>query len=328
MNMAAGEVPQRPGRYGSRFLSLVVGAVLVCGIVLLMLWNTVLVRIPPGHVGVMYRLFAGGTEKSPVLHEGLVAKKPWDTLYIVETRLQSFNFNLLAFSAEGMPVMVEATTLFNVRPQEAGNLIADVGFEYIDRVIRPLSLAAVRRIIARYSSHELYTLGADRLQVELLENIRTTPEARLFAYSDIPLRSIKLSDKLVAAIEIKLAEQQRAASYEYVLDSQRKEAERQRIQAIGLRNFYSVIHGALTDRLLTWRGIEATVEIGKSPNTKVVIVGGNRDQLPLILGSDITRGPTGDEPPVPSVGGDAAALPDFAKMPPIFGPSGPSARGP
>ena len=158
--------------------------------------------------------------------------------------------------------------------------------------------------------------------------MRSTPEARLFDYSDVAIMTMKLPDKLVAAIERKLSEQQRAASYEYILDSQRKEAERLRIEAIGLRNFYAVIQNSLTDKLLTWRGIEATVELSKSPNTKIVIVGGNKDQLPLILGSDITRSPTENAPPVPPIAGDAAPLPDLSKLPPIFNQSTPPTRSP
>jgi regulator of protease activity HflC (stomatin/prohibitin superfamily) len=320
MTTAAGDSQQRPWRYGSSFVSLAVGVVLTVGLVVLLLWQAVLIRIPPGHVGVIYRLFGGGTDMAMVHPEGLVAKQPWNTLYIVETRLQALNFNLLAYSAEGMQVGVEATVLYQVKKPEAGKLVAEVGLDYAERVIRPLSTAAVRRIIARYSSHELYTVGADRLQAELLESLRAMPEARFFHYMEIPLRSLKLSDRLTAAIEIKLAEEQRAASYGYILESQRQETERLRIQAIGLRNFHSVIQDALTDRLLTWRGIEATVELSKSPNTKVVIVGGNKDQLPLILGSDITRSPADAGPPLPPVAGDAAPLPDFSKLPPIFPP--------
>jgi len=327
-NTAGASQPPQGRRYGSSFVSLTVGAVLTVGLAILLLWNTVLVRIPPGHVGVLYRLFGGGTETGAVYNEGLVVKLPWNTMYPVETRLQPLKFTMVAVSAEGMQVGIEATTLYHVKSPQAGRLVADVGLDYADRVIRPVSMAAMRRTIARYNSHDLYTIDADRLQAELLAYMRSTPEARLFEYSDVAIMMMKLPDKLVAAIERKLSEQQRAASYEYILDSQRKEAERLRIEAIGLRNFYSVIQNSLTDKLLTWRGIEATVELSKSPNTKVVIVGGNKDQLPLILGSDITRAPTENVPPVPPVAGDASPLPDLSKLPPIFNRSTPPARSP
>jgi prohibitin 2 len=327
-NTAGAGQPPKARRYGSSFVSLTVGAVLIVGLAVLLLWNTVLVRVPPGHVGVLYRLLGAGTETTATYAEGLVTKLPWNTMYLVDTRLQPLKFTMLAVSAEGMQVGIEATTLYHVKSAEAGRLVAEVGLDYADRVIRPVSMAAMRRIISRYNSHDLYTIDADKLQAELLEYMRSTPEARLFHYSDVAIATMKLPDKLVAAIERKLSEQQRAASYEYILDSQRKEAERLRIEAIGLRNFYAVIQNSLTDKLLTWRGIEATVELSKSPNTKIVIVGSNKDQLPLILGGDITRPLAEAAPPVPPVAGDAAPLPDLSKMPPIFNRSTPPAKSP
>ena len=136
MTTAAGDSQQRPWRYGSSFVSLAVGVVLTVGLVVLLLWQAVLIRIPPGHVGVLYRLFGGGTDTAMVHPEGLVAKQPWNTLYIVETRLQALNFNLLAYSAEGMQVGVEATVLYQVKKPEAGKLVGDgqncAGFDFVE----------------------------------------------------------------------------------------------------------------------------------------------------------------------------------------------------
>jgi prohibitin 2 len=318
MSVMSGEGAPRVIRYGSRILPVVIGMALACGLAVLLFWNAVMVRIPPGHVGVLYSLLAGGTVTDAVYPEGLALKLPWNQMYIFETRVQVLPFALLAFSAEGMPITVEATTLYRVKAATAPKLLTEVGLDYAGRIVAPISRDAVRRVIGRYSSHDIYTLGADYLAAELLEYLRNTPEAQLLYYSDVPIQSVRLPDRLVGAIEEKLSEQQRAASYEFRLISQRQEAERLRIQAIGLRNFYSIVQGALTDKLLTWRGIEATVEVSKSPNTKIVIVGGNKDQMPLILGSEITRDAAKPEAPVPPVSGDSNPLPNWTQLPPIF----------
>lgn len=315
--------PQKPVRYGNPVVSFVVGTLLAGGLAVLLLWHVVLVRIPPGHVGVLYSLLSGGTVTDETYPEGLQVKLPWNRMYIYETRIQSHPFALLAFSAEGMPITVEATTLFRLVREQTPRLQVDVGPDYVERIVAPVSTAAVRRSVARYNSHELYTLEADRLQAELLEFMRASPEGRLIHYVDVLVRTVRLPDAMVSAIEMKLSQQQIAASYEFRLITQRQEAERLRIQGIGLRNFYSIVQSALTDKLLTWRGIEATVEVARSPNTKVVIVGGNKDQLPLILGSDITRGSTGQEAPVSPVPGDASPLPDWSSLPPLFEPATP-----
>lgn len=331
MSITAGQTPQRPApkgpgparpSYGSRLVSILVGTALAVGLLVLLAWNSVVVRVPPGHVGVHYSLLAGGTVPGYVHHEGIALKLPWDQIYIMETRLQSLPIKLLAFSHEGMPIDVEATVLYRLKAPEAPRLLVEIGLDYRDRIVAPVSTAAVRLVVGRYDSHDLYTVSAAQLQAGLLEMLRQTPEAGYIFYSEVAIRSMKLPDSVVAAIQHKLSEEQRAAAYEFRLASQRQEAERLRIEAIGLRNFYSIVQGALTDKLLTWRGIEATVQVARSPNTKIVIVGGNKDQLPLILGSDITRGPTPGEPPVEPVEGGASPLPDWARIPPLF-PAGP-----
>ena len=109
-NTAGASQPSKGRRYGSSFVSLTVGAVLTVGLAILLLWNTVLVRIPPGHVGVLYRLFGGGTETGAIYNEGLVIKLPWNTMYPVETRLQPLKFTMVAVSAESPHFSVTGLT--------------------------------------------------------------------------------------------------------------------------------------------------------------------------------------------------------------------------
>jgi len=100
--------------------------------------------------------------------------------------------------------------------------------------------------------------------------------------------------------------------------SERYEAERKRIEAIGIQTFYSIVSESLNDTLLTRRAIEATIDLSRSPNTKVIVVGGNREQMPLILGSDITQQPATPSP-LPQVSPQSQpTLPDFDQLPPLF----------
>ena len=110
MSVTASERPRRAARYGSMALSYLIGTALACGLAVLLVWHAVVVRIPPGHVGVLYSLLFGGTVTDRTYPEGLALKLPWNTMYIIETRLQAHAISLLAFSAEGMPVNVELTT--------------------------------------------------------------------------------------------------------------------------------------------------------------------------------------------------------------------------
>ena len=306
----------RRAAQGNRALSIAIGVLLAGGLALLLLWNAILVRIPPGRVGVLYSLFSG-TVTDDLYPEGLAIKLPWNRMYIFDARWQALPFEVQAFSQEGMPVTVRATIIFRLRRPQIPNVLVELGTDYAQEFVKPIATGAVRLLVTRYDSHELYTVGYKDLYERLMEMLQNSAEARFFDYHDVIVRQIELPKDIVDAIQRKLNEEQIAASYQFRLIAQRQEAERLRIQAIGLRNFYSILQDSLTDKLLTWRGIEATVEIAKSPNSKIVIVGGQKDQMPLILGSEFGRLPASSEP-VPPVSGTSSPLPDFNTLPPIF----------
>lgn len=306
-------------QYGSKAMAVVIGLVMAAGLAFLALWPVVLVTIPPGHVGVLYNLLSRGTISDHVYPEGLALKLPWNQMFLFETRVQAVPFRTYALTAEGMSLVIEGTTLFHLQPQKTPALLRQVGLDYVERIVVPMSIAAVRQEAAQHDSQELYTVSADHFQARVMSSMRQTPQSDMIRYQEVVVRQIALPASITAAIEAKLAAEQKAASYEFLLASERLEAERRRIQAIGLRNFYAIVQSSLTDRLLTWRGIEATVELSKSPNTKIVVVGGNRDQLPLILGSDITRSDQNQEPSVTPIPSDSYQLPDWSSEPPLFG---------
>jgi regulator of protease activity HflC (stomatin/prohibitin superfamily) len=313
---------QPPGStFGSRLVAIVVGTTLVCGLAALLLWQMIFVRIPPGHVGVLYSLLFGGTVTEMVYPEGLAVKLPWNRMYIFETRLQAVPLHMTVLSAEGMTVGIQAIILARVRRQEAANLLIEIGPDYIERVIKPISTFAVREFAAQFNSHELYSIDSAKFRaavMEYLKSPRYLPQSRFFEFEELAVQEIKIPEPVLSSIHQKLGAEQQASAYEFRLAAQRMEAERLRIEALGLRNFYSIVQSSLTDKLLTWRGIEATVQIARSPNTKIVIVGGNKDQLPLILGSDIARQASPAGEPVSPVPGDTSPLPDWQQIPPLF----------
>lgn len=304
-----------------RIVAFAIGMALILALLLLLLWRFVFVAIPPGHAGVLYSLLGGGTVLTRVIPEGLAVKLPWDRIYLFEVRTQRLPYKVVALSAEGMNVLVEGVTLFHPVYDEVPTILATLGADYRDRIVGPLTRSIIRQTVTNYNSNELYSIDHDRLQSEILALVELHPLSKLIQYDDVVITRIALPDHISQAIEDKLAQEQRAASYEFRLAAEKQEAERLRIQAIGIRNFYSIVSEALNDTLLTWRGIEATVQLAQSPNSKVVIVGGGKDQLPLILGSDVGNVPSTPQP-VPPIDGEAGKLPDWAKLPNIFTDSG------
>jgi hypothetical protein len=138
----------------------------------------------------------------------------------------------------------------------------------------------------------------------------------LIVYEAVVVKDISLPAPLNQAITNKLTQEQNALAYDYVLQREKKEADRKRIEAIGYQTFYSIVADALTPQLLTWKGIDATVQLSRSNNSKIVIVGSGKDQLPLILGSDISKQP--DLPAPSPVNPSEFKLPDLNTLPPMF----------
>lgn len=276
-----------PRARSRRFRAYLIGSIMVIGFLLLVFYRYIFVTILPGHVGVLYDWLRGGTFVEHVYGEGLVLKLPWNRIYIVETRTRKHDAQVLALSAEGMEIHVDVSALFRANPDEAGRLIKELGPDYEERIVQPLISGSVREVISRYDSTELYTQHFDRLERDLYAKVLSSPYSGLIDFQKLLVRKITLPKAVLEAIEEKLAIEQRTASYVFRLEQQRQEVERLRIEAIGIQNFYSIVSSALTENLLTWRGIEATVQLAHSPNSKVVIVGSGKDQLPLILGSDI-----------------------------------------
>jgi hypothetical protein len=153
------------------------------------------------------------------------------------------------------------------------------------------------------------------MQQQVESRLRAATRGTHIFFEAVVIRSLTLPEPVNAAINAKLAEEQYALSYVFRLQRERSEAERKHIEAIGIQNFYAIVANSLTPSLLTWRGMEATVEVARSPNSKVVIVGGGKDQMPLILGSDIGNLPAQAPGPVSKT---PEPLPDLTKLPPLF----------
>jgi regulator of protease activity HflC (stomatin/prohibitin superfamily) len=140
--------------------------------------------------------------------------------------------------------------------------------------------------MGRYTAEEIW--GTKRAEVEAM--IKTESERVLQANNvqmvALLIRSIQLPDQIRTSIEMKLQEQQKAFAYQYRLDQEKSEAERKRIAAEGEARANNIVNSSLTDKLLKMRGIEATLELSKSPNTKVIVIGSGEDGMPLILGNN------------------------------------------
>lgn len=256
-----------------------IGAFLVA-----LFWNRIFIRINAGEAGVLYRLFAGGTvDDRPPYGEGLHVIFPWNTMYIYNARVQQVADEFTVLSQDGLAIKVEVSIRFRPDFNMLGKLHKNIGYDYVEKVVKPEVQSQFRFVLGQYKPEEIYTSQGFIVQTVVQGGLAELSE-RYVLLDDLLLKSVTLPQTVAAAIESKLRAQQLAQEYSYRLMTEEKEAERKRIEAEGIRKFQDTITGqGISEQFLRFKGIEATLELAKSPNSKIVIIGGGDDRLPIIL---------------------------------------------
>jgi regulator of protease activity HflC (stomatin/prohibitin superfamily) len=247
-------------------------------------WRDIFIKIGPGEEGVLYRLFYGGTVTDRVYHEGLRIVFPWDTMYIYDVRLQQVTDDFTVLSQDGLAVKVEVSMRFNPEHEFVGYVHKAIGPDYVEKFVKPVVQAQCRYVFGQYTPEQIY-----ESQGFIIQTVRQDAFARMAArhilLDDLLLKSVELPPPVALAIESKLRAQQMAQEYDYRIQTETKEADRKRIEAAGIRDFQktSMPESVLFDQYLRFKGIEATLALAQSNNSKIVIIGGGADRLPLIL---------------------------------------------
>jgi regulator of protease activity HflC (stomatin/prohibitin superfamily) len=187
-------------------------------------------------------------------------------------------------SKEGLSVQLEVSVLFHLNPEMAAEVYKTIGPNYRQIILEPNFRSIARGVTATYEARALYTSERELLAREINEQLQAIVSLRGIIVESTPLRQVQLPPKLTAAIEEKLQAEQAAQRMEFVLDKERREAERKRIEAGGIKDFQKIVSEGLTAPFLRWKGIEATEKLASSPNAKTVIIGSGKDGLPIILG--------------------------------------------
>ena len=157
---------------------------------------------------------------------------------------------------------------------------------YKERILLPAIRSAARSVVGRYTPEQLYSSKRDVIQIEIFEETKKIVEDQYIQLNEILIRDVTLPATIKEAIERKLKQEQESLEYEFRLITADKEAQKVRIEAQGKADANRILSASLTDKILQDKGIEATLELAKSPNSKVVIVGSSKDGLPLILGNN------------------------------------------
>jgi regulator of protease activity HflC (stomatin/prohibitin superfamily) len=247
-------------------------------------FDRIVISIHPGQLGVLWRWLGGGTQIDTVYREGAHVILPFNRMYIYNVRKQQFIDTIDALTVDGLTVKVRYSVRYYLDKDTLPLLHQRVGPDYVTVVVRPEIRSVMRMVFGQYKPEEIYsTQKAIQERISVLS--KTHLEARFIALDDVPIETITLPGKISDAIETKLALQQVDQEYAFRLEIATKEADRKRIESAGLKVYNDTINPGLTPAVLAWHGIQATQELAKSPNAKVVVVGSGKNGLPLILGN-------------------------------------------
>lgn len=251
--------------------------------VFIALTNTTFLTIKSGEKGVLFKKFSGGLEKETVYDQGFHVVAPWNTMFIYDVRTNEAFEEMEVLSKNGLSIKVELSYRYLPDPKKIGYLHDQIGTNYDDRIIKPEIRSATREVIGQYFPEELYSTKREAIQQEIYDKTKASIGEKYILLDAILIRTVTLPENLRNAIEKKLEEEQLSLQYTYKLDRERQEGERRVIEAQAKADANRILNASLTDKILRDKGIEATLMLAQSPNSKVVVVGGSGDGLPLIL---------------------------------------------
>ncbi|HEX7484667.1 MAG TPA: prohibitin family protein [Vicinamibacterales bacterium] len=256
------------------------GVILIALFLLGILGACSVTAVDTGHVGVM-TLFGRVTGER--LDEGIHLINPMKRVTKLSVRTQQAKETAEVPSSEGLLVQLEASLLFRLDSSRANDVLQKIGPEYQDVVVTPNFRSVMRDVTAAHTASALYSEGREQVSQQMLAQMKKSLEPYGLVIENVLLRDIKLPVTLKNAIEAKQQADQDAQRMNFVLQKERQEAERKRIEAQGISDFQRTVSQGISQQLLEWKGIEATIEVAKSPNSKVVIIGSPKNGLPLIF---------------------------------------------
>jgi len=275
----AGKVKNERGRLAVQAIATLVGAIAAISAI----FRSLLI-IPAGNIGVVESL---GRVSERTLNPGVHLVNPFTEVEIFSTRLKDVKETIEATSQEGLAFNIDVSLQYKLDPQKAAEVYQNIGTEEED-IITSRFRSLVREITASYPAVAIYSTKRQEVANQLRQRLSEQLLPLGFIVEEALLREVKLPDTLQAAIEQKLQVEQQSQQMKFTLEKERQEAERKRIQARGISDSQKIISQGLSDRMLQLRAIEATEKLAQSPNSKIVVMGGQgQGGLPILLQPEI-----------------------------------------
>jgi prohibitin 1 len=253
----------------------------IAAFLLVILLFSCITRVGTGHVGVL-TLF--GRVTGETLEEGIHLINPLKTNNELSIQTQTLKESASVPSSEGLMMSLDTSLIYHLDPKRAAEVFQKIGADYENVVVEPTLRSAIRESTASHTANALYTGEREMVGKQIFLQVSDQLTQRGLTVENVLLRDIQLPATLKAAIEAKQQAEQESLAMNFRLQKETQEAQRKRIEAAGVRDFQQIVAQGITPSLLEWKGIEATENLAKSPNSKIVVIGNSKNGLPLILG--------------------------------------------
>lgn len=269
-------MPEFPGLGALRSRLLRLAVVIVA----LILFFSAVTSIPTGNVGVL-TLF--GRVTGEVLPEGIHLVNPLKSVQKLSIQTQAIKESASVPSSEGLILALDTSLLFRLDRSMAAEVYQTVGDDYAAKIVEPTLRASIRASTSAHSANALYTSARELVQKQIQEELTAQLAKRGVIVENVLLRDVQLPALLKGSIEAKQQAEQDALRMSFILQKEKQEAERKRIEAQGIADFQRIVAQGISPQLLEWKGIEATEKLAGSQNAKIVIIGNTKNGLPLVL---------------------------------------------
>jgi regulator of protease activity HflC (stomatin/prohibitin superfamily) len=261
------------------------------GIVVAVIFSSI-VQVGPGEVGVQ-ALF--GSVQEGILKSGLNVVNPLVTVETMDIKTQAYTMSsvhdegqqknddaISTLSSDGLSLKLDLTIWYRLSEADAPQVFRTIGTDYVEKIVRPAIRTSIRDVSVGYSATDIYSFKREDFVRDVTKNLENAFDGRGIILERVLLRNVELPEKVRAAIDEKIASEQRAQQMVYVLQKEKQEAERKRVEAQGISDYNRIVSQSITDQVLQLKGIEATLELAKINNSKMVIMNGKN--MPLIFG--------------------------------------------
>lgn len=262
------------------------------GLILLGLLSACFVQIDPGQVGVK-TLF--GKVQPDVLREGLNVVNPVVDIVDFDVRTQNYTMSAVhdegdqegddairVLTADGLEVVIDLSVLYHIVPEKAPDILRTIGKDIKDVIVRPVSRTKIRDNAVFYDAVALYSSKRDEFQQKIFQTIEKDFADRGIVLENLLIRNIQLPESVKQTIESKINAEQEAQKMKFVLEKEKQEADRKRVEAQGISDYQRILTSTLTDKLIQYEQIKAQREIATSNNAKVIFMNGK--SAPVLLG--------------------------------------------